>query len=118
MSAYAFVERNGKGLRQGIEKLEEIRVNDLPYMATSIKNKVFNIEWLDALEAVNMIDAAEMVCRSALMREESRGLHQRSDHPNVDPEWLKHILIEKRGDEIMMSTEPVDFSVIKPDEVA
>lgn len=39
-------------------------------------------------EARNMIDAARVVARAALVRTESRGAHFRSDYPVADPAWL------------------------------
>lgn len=115
MSTYAYVERDGKGLKLAIEKLKKIREKDLGQMTTVAKNRIYNLEWVDALEAKNMVAVAEMVCRSALMREESRGLHQRADHPNPEPAWLKHILIEKGEEGMVFSTEPVEFPILKPD---
>jgi len=116
MSTYAFLERDGEGLEFALKKLGEIREKDLPRLATLAKNKIFNVEWVDALEAINMVEVAEMVCKAALMRTESRGLHQRTDYPNSDPAWLRHIIIEKVGEEVRLSTEPVDLSIITPDE--
>ena len=116
MSTYAFLERDEEGLQFALKKLGEIREKDLPRLATLAKNKIFNVEWVDALEAINMVEVAEMVCNAALMRTESRGLHQRTDYPNSDPAWLRHIIIEKIGEEVKFSTEPVDLSIITPDE--
>jgi succinate dehydrogenase/fumarate reductase flavoprotein subunit len=99
----------------GLRKLEEIRARDLQGMATVSKDEVFNMEWADALEAQNMVDVAEMVCRAALVREESRGLHQRGDFPNSGPAWLRHILIEKTGRAMKFSTVPVEFPLITPE---
>ena len=115
MSQHAFVERDGEGLGGGLRKLKEMRERDLPGMATAAKNEMFNTEWVDALEAVNLMDVAEMVCRSALIREESRGLHQRVDHPDADPGWLKHVLIEKTENGMALSTTPVEFPIMKPE---
>ena len=61
-----------------------------------------------------MLDAAEMSMKAALMREESRGLHQRSDFPEPRAEWLKYILITKKGDQMALATEPVAFPYVKP----
>jgi L-aspartate oxidase len=62
MSRYAGLERDQEGLRQGlavIERLERQASGDL----------------------LNMLAAARLVTVSALMREESRGAHWRSDFP-------------------------------------
>lgn len=51
---------------------------------------------LRALEFQNMRLVSEMVCRSALARQESRGSHYRTDFPaENDDLWLKNILIRK-----------------------
>jgi len=61
-----------------------------------------------------MADTAEMSMRSALMREESRGLHQRSDFPEEKKEWLRHIYINRAGEAMKLTTEAVTFPLIKP----
>jgi len=63
-----------------------------------------------------MLDAAEMTCRAALMREESRGLHQRSDFPDSDSGWLKHILLQKKEDGLKIFFEPIEFPIIRPNK--
>jgi succinate dehydrogenase/fumarate reductase flavoprotein subunit len=106
--------RNARDLGQGIREIEEIRENLLPRLSTRVKGKRFNREWVDALEAENMVDVAEMVLRSVLMREESRGLHEREDFPLADPKWLKHIIIKKVDGKMDFSTRPVTFPYLKP----
>jgi len=114
MSTYAYLERDEEGLKFALKKLGEIEENDLPIMAPIAKDKTFNLEWMDVLEAINMVDVAKMVCNAALMRKESNGLHQRSDYPDHDPNWLRHITIEKIGKEMKLSKEPIDLSIISP----
>ncbi|MEM0232042.1 MAG: FAD-binding protein [Candidatus Methanomethyliaceae archaeon] len=41
-----------------------------------------------------MLDCAEVIALSALIREESRGAHYRSDFPNTRDDWLKKIVIK------------------------
>lgn len=114
MSTYAALGRDEQGLKLALKRLEEIREKDLNSMATVTKNAAFNLEWVDALEVMNMIDVGELVCRAALMRTETRGLNERTDYPHADPNWLKHIIIEKAGDGMKLSTEPVDFPIADP----
>ena len=53
----------------------------------------FNTELTAALELEFMIELAEALAHSALQRTESRGSHQRTDHPRRDDEgFLKHSL--------------------------
>jgi succinate dehydrogenase/fumarate reductase flavoprotein subunit len=53
-------------------------------------------ELFKTLELKNMIVLAEIICRAALLRTESRGAHYRSDYPEEDNDnWLKNIVIQK-----------------------
>jgi fumarate reductase (CoM/CoB) subunit A len=110
----AVFQRRAEDLNAGIKEIEEMRDVMLPKLSTRAKAKRFNREWVDALEAENMVDVAEMILRSALMREESRGLHEREDFPASHPEWLKHIIIERVEGRMSFSTKPVTFPYVKP----
>ena len=114
LGKHAIFERDAEGLNQGIKEIEDIKENMLPNLSTRAKAKAFNREWTDALEAENMVNVAEMVLRAALMREESRGLHERKDFPDADPKWLKHTIIQKVDDDMSFSFEPVTFPYVKP----
>ena len=46
-------------------------------------------------EAVNMALTGRLVCRAALERTESRGVHFRSDFPQMDDGWQRHIIWKK-----------------------
>jgi succinate dehydrogenase/fumarate reductase flavoprotein subunit len=47
---------------------------------------------VDAIEARHMATAARTIATAALLRTESRGAHQRRDHPDRDDgRWLRHI---------------------------
>ncbi len=55
------------------------------------KSRVFNTALLQALELGSMIEVGQAVAQSALLRQESRGSHQRLDFPKRDDEkFLKH----------------------------
>jgi len=56
------------------------------------------------LEERWMLLTAEMVTRSALAREESRGAHSRSDHKSEDPAWRRSLGIRRDGGD--MRVEP------------
>lgn len=61
-------------------------------------SRTFNTELIAALELGAMIEVGEAIAHSALARTESRGSHQRTDHPNRDDaHFLKHSLAF-RGD--------------------
>ena len=63
----------------------------------------------------NMLLLSEMVCKSALLRTESRGSHWRPDHPKEDnANWLKNIVIRKEKGEMMIDKHPVQMEYVSP----
>lgn len=62
-------------------------------------------------EARSMALCAELALRAGLLREESRGGHQREDFPERDDEsWLKWIVLKREGSKMGLSTEPVPLA--------
>jgi len=60
------------------------------------------------LELENMMLLSEMVCRTALLRAESRGAHYRRDYPEEDNDnWLKNILVRKQGTKMRLTAVPL-----------
>jgi fumarate reductase (CoM/CoB) subunit A len=87
--------RDEDGLKTAIAKIKELKemLGDL---------KVFNIgaynkDLQDALEVMNMLEVAQLTAESALIREESRGAHYRSDYPETREEWKKSIVLNRNG---------------------
>jgi fumarate reductase flavoprotein subunit len=57
------------------------------------KSRTYNTELIAALELGAMLDVGEAIVHSAMARTESRGSHQRTDHPGRnDKAFLKHSL--------------------------
>jgi succinate dehydrogenase/fumarate reductase flavoprotein subunit len=48
---------------------------------------------------INMLTVARLTAMSALAREESRGVHYRSDFPEARDEFLSHTVISPTSDE-------------------
>jgi L-aspartate oxidase len=74
------IVRNGEGLRQA---------------ATTLSNWQASSRLDDdraSHELANLILCGRLVAEAALLREESRGSHYRSDFPNTRPEWQRHIV--------------------------
>jgi L-aspartate oxidase len=50
----------------------------------------------DLLELRNLVDCAELIVKSALLRHESRGLHYSRDYPQTLPVSFPTVLISER----------------------
>jgi succinate dehydrogenase / fumarate reductase flavoprotein subunit len=66
----------------------------------------------------NLLDASEMVGRSALERQESRGAHYRSDFPKKNNrEYLKNFYIKRENGEMKIYDRPVVLNRLKPEDI-
>jgi succinate dehydrogenase/fumarate reductase flavoprotein subunit len=102
---------NQDNLEAAIEALTHLRKERLPMLFAKNSRQL-----RDASEAMDMLDVAELVARSALFRTESRGCHFRSDYPARDDDnWLKNVLtrINSNG-EMELSTQPVVMTRLYP----
>ena len=105
----AGIVRNPDDLEKAIAQIEEFRSQSLKCRIETPKNLMHN------LGLQNMLLLSEMVCRSALLRTESRGSHWRPDYPQEDnANWLKNIVIRKKNDEMMIDMHPVQLEHVSP----
>ena len=76
-----------------------------------------NYAWQEALDLTNQLEVAHVMVESALVREESRGSHYRSDYPEQDDaRWLRYIVVRKGPDgRVEVDLRPVKFSRRRPD---
>jgi fumarate reductase flavoprotein subunit len=98
MEESAGIYRTEAPLRQAAGKLQELqeRFEDV---SLDDRSYTFNTELTTALELSYMLDLARTIVGSALERRESRGSHQRTDHPARDDErFLKHSLASRGSD--------------------
>ncbi len=85
------LQQSADKLRELQERYSRVRVED--------RSLTFNTELTSILELGYMLDVAETVILSALQRTESRGSHQRTDHPDRDDEtFLSHSLAYREPD--------------------
>ncbi|MDC0598721.1 succinate dehydrogenase flavoprotein subunit, partial [Gammaproteobacteria bacterium] len=86
------VFRNGKFMREGMEKLKDLR-GRIDNLNLEDKSAAFNTARIEALELENLFEVAEATAIAAEGREESRGAHAREDFTERDDEnWLCHSL--------------------------
>ena len=108
MHEHVHYRRDAAGLQAAVAGLRRLREEDAPRVRAVGRPLVYNYEWEEALEAVDMVDLAEMVAAAALAREESRGHHWRTDFPGMRPEWEKHTITRRNGDAgYLVSDAPV-----------
>lgn len=101
---FGFV-RDEKGLTETLKEIERIRNEDVPRMKVSSRSRAYNYEWIEALQAKNLLTCTEAGVRAALMRKESRGFHIRSDYPQVDHDnWLVRIIASRKNGSMQLAT--------------
>jgi fumarate reductase flavoprotein subunit len=94
----AGIYRDGAKLAWAVGRLRDLqeRMADLTIEDHS---RTFNTERVAALELSCMLDIAESIVQSALLRQESRGAHQRTDFPaRDDSRFLAHSVISRMPD--------------------
>ena len=87
MWARVGIVRDREGLEEALEELQ--RLEELPLRARPGR------ELMEAFEAKNALLVARLVAHAALLREESRGAHYRSDWPEARDEWLRSVVLEE-----------------------
>lgn len=84
--------RDGDTLREGQERLRDMK--DL-LTRQSVRS---SRDLLLAVENLGLWQTAVAVTEAALIRTESRGAHFRSDYPEEDARWEKHIYLSTRSE--------------------
>ena len=98
MEQGAGIYRSQDTLEQAADKIRELRER---YSRAAVEDSsmTFNTELTSVLELGYMVEVAETIIQSALQRKESRGSHQRTDHPDRDDEnFLSHSLAYREED--------------------
>ena len=117
MEEAAGIYRNGPAMTKGIDVLRGLqeRVTRVGVRDTS---RTWNTELVAALEVANMLDIAECILASGLQREESRGAHQRTDHPGRDDERLltHHLAYREEDGPPLVRRLPVTITRWQPGE--
>lgn len=110
------VSREATGIQETLSLVQELK-KDYQQVSVDDKGSMFNIDLMEAMELGHMLNIAEVMCRGALDREESRGAHYRSDFTSRDDvTWLRHTMATKAGDELQMDYKPVTITRFEPKE--
>jgi succinate dehydrogenase/fumarate reductase flavoprotein subunit len=110
MWSHGGIVREHKELEKALGQIEEIRSRAQQSLIEKPRDVAMR------LELQNRLVIAEMICRSALVRKESRGAHYRRDFPEEDNRgWLKNTVIVKEGTGMRTESMPVDLAGVDPE---
>jgi L-aspartate oxidase len=87
LSRFVGIRRHKKGLEHALDDLDNLH-----------RNVPFEYNEYYSLRSEGMLKIAELITRSALQRKESRGVHTRSDFPELNPESI-HISHKKENEQ-------------------
>ena len=110
------VVRNGKDMNEALPEIQDVRQR----IKAAVGNggPIYNAPWNETINTENLSFIAEMLTRSALAREESRGAHYRSDFPDQSLDWLKNIFMTPQSDgSFKMIEREVQFTRLTPAEL-
>ncbi len=114
MTEHVTVTRINKNLEMAEAKIRALQER-YKKINLSDRSKWSNQTLNFARELENMIVLARVVTLGALARNESRGAHYKPDFPDRDDaNWLKTTRAKWVNNDIQLTYEPVDISLIKP----
>jgi succinate dehydrogenase / fumarate reductase flavoprotein subunit len=100
MNELVGIIRNADEISEALSKLDALRDRFKNLQVEG--HRQFNPGWHLAIDLRNMLLVSECVAKAALTRTESRGGHTRNDHPAMEPEWRKLLLVcRAQGDAVI-----------------
>lgn len=87
--------RSEQSLKTALKSIGVLKEKALNMRVSGISS--YDNELLDALEVTKMLEVADLVTKSAILRRESRGAHYREDFPETNDNWKKSIVFNKNG---------------------
>ena len=114
MTSNVGILRTNELLNKALSELSIIKTQLLFNSSNNPNNFEYSV--FHYFELLNMLDVAEAIVSSSLLREESRGSHFRLDFPlRNDKDWLSHVLVQLSNSNLKTSLEPVIINDIFPD---
>ena len=112
MNELVGIIRDAEEVTEALRKLDELKQRFRNMQVEG--HRQFNPGWHLAVDMRNMLLVSECVAKAALERTESRGGHTRDDHPAMDPNWRKVLLVCRTagGDTVVP-----DVSVTHEDQI-
>jgi succinate dehydrogenase / fumarate reductase flavoprotein subunit len=105
--------RNETDLSNALIELKKLL--DKPITLKS-KSRIYNTEWIDAIQGRNRLLCTYLATIMAKERKESRGLHMRSDYPFIDNDHFLHRNIVKNDNGVpnLSTQKPIVTTVSLP----
>jgi fumarate reductase flavoprotein subunit len=108
------VMRQRDAMERGLQSVARHHA-DLRTQGVADGDRAFNLSWHDWLNLDSLLDVSEVITRSALARENSRGAHFREDFPEAGSlEDSTYTRVSRRGGELALELVPVAFSIVRP----
>ncbi len=114
LNEHLAVFRNEEGMQSALKQIQSIkdRYATLPIVH---KGSIYNTDLIFHTELGYMLDVAETIVASGLLRKESRGAHFRKDMPERnDEDWLKHTTARLIDGQVEVGTLPVTMTKWEP----
>ena len=110
------IEKDEASLNSALQDIAELRLDLLPRMSILRTARTSNYEWVDAIDAINMVDVCELIILSSLERKESRGPFIRRDFPLQDnAHWLTANLMVRTDNGHRFEQRSYETPFFKPD---
>jgi len=115
MQAHCGVFREEKALKEGLEKVMELRER-FKNISLTDRSGYYNTELPALMELGNMLEISGAILLGALKRTESRGAHSRTDYPERDDKnWLKHTMVSIKNNEYKLRYSDVSITIFQPE---
>lgn len=109
------VVRNASALTSAVDAIIALRQELTPALSALGMHMRYDRCWISTCEMRALLDVAELIARSALAREESRGAHYRIDWPSTDnASWLASVMVGMIDGVCRVWTEPVELRELRP----
>jgi succinate dehydrogenase / fumarate reductase flavoprotein subunit len=116
------ITRDADGLREAIDEIAAIREDFYADLRVGGGEGELNQSLEYANRVADFLDLADLMCRDALVRDESAGSHLREEHQTEegeavrrDDDWAKVAVWEHRGEEEPgLGFEELEFEVVEP----
>ena len=113
MNELVGIIRTRSEVAEAVAKIDEIK--ERAKNVAVVGARAFNPGWHLALDLRNMLMVSEAIAKAALTREESRGGHTRDDHPTMEADWRKMLLVCTEAEDGSVSIQKQDQIPMRSD---